>query len=228
MDGDHRRGRIRISLLSQARQSIDRMEQSLSSVLGVGVADLIVSGLKLDLADFVDILLKPLLKQYGAPHCLFNYWTWVFKDRTTVPKIPNHLAWPVTPRVGLDMGRACSVLLFCLSVDPLVRQVNALQLPILRAYMDDTTLAKLGTKWIKPVQQSFLLYEKVGIVADQHVCCSFGCHFQSSPNMTKIYFTDICFSSVHFFKPQMLYISSNLKWQNILNRTHVFFFRTNT
>ena len=117
--------------------------------------------------------LMHLLQQYGAPGWLRKYFAWVFTKRTTVPKILNHLASPLVPTVGLDMGRACSVLLFCLSIDPLVRQVNTLQLPVLRAYMDDATLAKIGIDWIGTAQNAFLVYEKVGIVVDQQECCLF-------------------------------------------------------
>ena len=53
-----------------------------------------------------------LLEQYGAPRWLLNYCSWVFRDRVTVPKVLCHLASPIKPCVGLDMGRACSVLLF--------------------------------------------------------------------------------------------------------------------
>jgi hypothetical protein len=59
-----------------------------------------------------------LLRHYGAPQWLQAYCRWVFRNRVTVPKVLNHLAPPIEPTVGLDMGRACSVLLFCLTIDP--------------------------------------------------------------------------------------------------------------
>ena len=85
----------------------------------------------------------------------------------------NHLSPAFHPTVGLDMGRACSVLLFCLSVDPLYRKISALSLPIQRAYMDDTTFVSAGTTWISVVQDLFSQYHRVGVVVEKHSCCSF-------------------------------------------------------
>jgi hypothetical protein len=39
--------------------------------------------------------------------------------------------------------------------------------------MDDTTIASYGCDWIPTAQEGFLLFEKVGIVVDQHKCCIF-------------------------------------------------------
>ena len=85
----------------------------------------------------------------------------------------GHLAGPILPHVGLDMGRACSVLLFCLSIDPLFYSIHSQSLAVQKAYMDDTTLADEGLRWINSTQNFFLNYDGAGIVVEQHVCCRF-------------------------------------------------------
>ena len=112
-----------------------------------------------------------LLQHYNAPRWLIKYVHWTLSNRVTTPKIRGHLTEPLIPLVGLDMGRACSVLLFCLSIDPMIRLLSKPTLSVLRAYMDDTTLAKAGLTWIKQAQESFLRFQSVGIVIEQHCCC---------------------------------------------------------
>ena len=55
----------------------------------------------------------------------------------------------------------------------MIRQISLARPRILRAYMDDTTLASQGCDWIPTAQECFLRFEKVGIVVDQHKCCIF-------------------------------------------------------
>jgi hypothetical protein len=117
-----------------------------------------------------------LLHHYHAPKWLIAYFSWTLSKRTTTPKIRGHLTASLIPVVGLDMGRACSVLLFCLSIDPLLRRLHILCLKVQRAYMDDTTLAKAGSAWIRPAQETFLLYEPVGVAVEQHSCCLITSH----------------------------------------------------
>ena len=114
-----------------------------------------------------------LLAHYNAPLWFQKYCKWTWHARSTTTKVMNHLSPAFHPTVGLDMGRACSVLLFCLSVDPLYRKISALSLPIQRAYMDDTTFVSAGTTWISVVQDLFSQYHRVGVVVEKHSCCSF-------------------------------------------------------
>ena len=117
--------------------------------------------------------LEFLLKWYQAPEWLQCYFTWTWSLRTTTTKISNRLVNSFSPLVGLDMGRACSVLLFCLSIDPLFWRLHSLNLPVQRAYMDDTTLSAPGLRWVEDAQQAFLDFEALGIVVDSHTCCFF-------------------------------------------------------
>jgi len=114
-----------------------------------------------------------LLRRYHAPVWLCNYFSWTFSRRTTVSKITGRLVSQFEPLVGLDMGRACSVLLFCLSVDPMFWSLRCHKLSVQRAYMDDTTLASPGLSWVAPAQTTFQQYEDLGIVVDTHHCCQF-------------------------------------------------------
>ena len=117
--------------------------------------------------------LLTLLQFYNAPDWLQTYREWTYAGRSTVAKIKNTLTSAVAPLVGLDMGRACSVLFFCLTIDPLIRRHNSLSLQVLRAYMDDTTIAAHGLEWLPAVQQGFVDFEPVGISVDTHNCCLF-------------------------------------------------------
>ena len=114
-----------------------------------------------------------LLQRYNAPAFVQRYFEWTFSNRVSIAKVAGHLTEPIKPVVGLDMGRACSVLLFCLSIDPLFWHIHSLRLQVQRAYMDDTTLAANGTQWIAQVQNAFSLFEKVGLVVEKHDCCIF-------------------------------------------------------
>jgi len=114
-----------------------------------------------------------LLRRYRAPEWLYNYFAWTFSSRTTISKITGCLVSRFEPLVGLDMGRACSVLLFCLSVDPMFWSLHCHHLTVQRAYMDDTTLASTGLSWVAPAQNTFQQYQYLGIVVDTHPCCQF-------------------------------------------------------
>ena len=71
------------------------------------------------------------------------------------------------------MVHACSVLLFCVTIDTLVKKLNDVQLPFLRAYVDDATLAAQGLEQVKPAQEAFFSFKLAGIVIDQRNCCFF-------------------------------------------------------
>ena len=134
------------SVLHEAQSLISQIKDpQLNYILAqayLGASGPLKAALLIDLAKAFERVnldwLQLLLIRYRAPKWLIQYVLWTTSSRVTIPKITNKLAPPIIPTVGLDMGRACSVLLFCLAIDPLVRQLNRLKLPVLRAYMDDT------------------------------------------------------------------------------------------
>ena len=59
-------------------------------------------------------------------------------------------------RQGLAMGRASSVLLFCVAIDPLICALNRVPaVRTLKAYMDDNATEGQGSTWIASSQERF-------------------------------------------------------------------------
>ena len=69
------------------------------------------------------------------------------------------------------MGRATSVLLFCITMDPLIGCLNKIPDVLdLKAYMDDNGTGGRGNKWIVEVQTAFDTLDTAGIQVLQHHC----------------------------------------------------------
>ena len=60
-----------------------------------------------------------VLVAVDSPAWFVSYTEWVLgKQRQSIAKIKGTFCQPLAITKGLDMGRACSVLLFCTAVDP--------------------------------------------------------------------------------------------------------------
>ena len=113
-----------------------------------------------------------VLLALNTPTWFVNYTKWVLmKGRTSTPRITGQLLPPLQMQRGVDMGRACSVLLFCCAIDPFLRKLQVLDLQVKRAYMDDTTLGTFKKADIKRIQEIFLTFKHTGLQSIQHECC---------------------------------------------------------
>ena len=64
--------------------------------------------------------LLQILTMLGAPHWVRQYSIHLLYGRRTLHRIQGFLLPPLSMRQGLAMGRASSVLLFCVAIDPLI------------------------------------------------------------------------------------------------------------
>ncbi len=67
-----------------------------------------------------------VLKARSAPAWLLAYVHWVFFGRTVIPKIHGKILPGLSVQVGVDMGSAMSPLLFCLTMDVLLRYPDSI------------------------------------------------------------------------------------------------------
>ena len=76
-------------------------------------------------------------------------------------------------KTGVDMGRAFSVFLFCIGMDPVLTVLNRVPGVItVQGYIDDTTLAGRGhsISWIDACWQLVMKLKTAGIQVDSHHC----------------------------------------------------------
>ena len=124
-----------------------------------------------------------VLQRLQVPSWFLKYTTWVLhKDRTSTPRIRSTMLSPINITRGLDMGRACSVLLFCAAIDPYVSRLEALDLK--RAYMDDTTLGSYSLEAIRSAQVAFTKLNRTGLQTLRHHCCKIRITLQDSTTRT--------------------------------------------
>ena len=96
-----------------------------------------------------------VLAAHGVPYwvlCAVIYLTTARRSRL---KVGRTLVQWICLLAGVDMGSGVSPWLFCLTLDPLLRQLEALGLTYLGAYIDDLSF---GARWPQrePVQLSLL------------------------------------------------------------------------
>ena len=111
-----------------------------------------------------------VLSAIDAPEWFISYTKWVLhKDRNATPRIKQTLLQPLNLKRGIDMGRACSVLLFCCAIDPFISLMPKIE--VKRAYMDDTTLGDRNLAEIKLIQTLFESFQGTGLQTLRHDCC---------------------------------------------------------
>ena len=99
--------------------------------------------------------LLDILQARAAPYWLYCYTKHLLFGRRTKCRAQGHLLLPITLRQGLAMGRATSVLLFCLAMDPLIVTLNNMPRALaLKVDMDDNGTAGTGVIWRAQRQQT--------------------------------------------------------------------------
>ena len=108
----------------------------------------------------------------GVSYWVLNYCRHILFGRRVLHKIQSTYRPPLAIHNGVDMGRAFSVLLFCIAMDPWYYHVH--QIPrvlINRGYMDDNATGGTGLDWL--FQAQTLFFQKIsdaGFVVLSHHC----------------------------------------------------------
>ena len=86
-------------------------------------------------------------------------------------KIKSHFRPPLAIHNGVDMGRAFSVLLFCVAMDPWYHYVHRIPRVLTnRGYMDDNATGGLGLQWLPEAQKLINHFSTAGLVVLTHSC----------------------------------------------------------
>ena len=101
----------------------------------------------------------------GVSYWVLNYCRHILFGRRVLRKIQSTYRPPLAIHNGVDMGRAFSVLLFCIAMDPWYYHVH--QIPrvlINRGYMDDNATGGSGLEWLFHAQTLFQTFSDAGFV----------------------------------------------------------------
>ena len=112
----------------------------------------------------------------GVSYWVLNYCRHILFGRRVLHKIHSTFRPPLAIHNGVDMGRAFSVLLFCIAMDPWYYHVH--QIPrvlINRGYMDDNATGGSGLEWLFAAQTLFPKFSEAGFVVLSHHCYTVEC-----------------------------------------------------
>ena len=137
--------------------------------------DPIASVLFTDLVKAFELLnpkwIRGVLKARKAPRWLENIIECFIGHRTATAKIMGRLIRTVNVNIGVDMGNALAPWIFCIALDPLIRYANRIpDVVAMRAYMDDTNTATIGTQAIKRTQAMWEIMGEAGLIVAKHTC----------------------------------------------------------
>ena len=78
---------------------------------------------------------------------------------------------PLPINIGVDMGRAFSVLLFCIAMDPWYHHVNRIpDIIVNKGYMDDNATGGIGLSWIYAAETLLQSLSTAGFLVLSHSC----------------------------------------------------------
>ena len=110
----------------------------------------------------------------GCPAWLIQYAMYLFTGRRVWHKVGPQLLPPRVIRQGVDMGRAFSVFMFCLAMDPIYWYLNQIPRIInVKGYVDDCTVvgsAHEDLEWAASVRQLFGALHTAGFQITEHNC----------------------------------------------------------
>ena len=111
----------------------------------------------------------------------------VLFGRKVLHKIGSHFRPPLPLRTGVDMGRAFSVLLFCIAMDPWYHQVHRIPRVccINIGYMDDNATGGHGLSWLHETQQLIHQFHSAGFQVLTHSCYLAKPLFACPPNIAR-------------------------------------------
>ena len=107
----------------------------------------------------------------ATPYWILAYCRHILFGRKVLQKIKSHFRPPLAIHNGVDMGRAFSVLLFCVAMDPWYHYVHRIpQVLTNRGYMDDNATGGLGLQWLPEAQKLINHFSTAGLVVLTHSC----------------------------------------------------------
>ena len=108
-----------------------------------------------------------------APFWVLSYCRHILFGRRVLHKIRSSFRPPLALHNGVDMGRAFSVLLFCVAMDPWYHQVHKIpHVLVNRGYMDDNATGGRGLLWLMRAEQLIESFASAGFVVLKHYCYS--------------------------------------------------------
>ena len=109
----------------------------------------------------------------GAPYWVLAYCRHILFGRRVLHKIRSTFCPPLALHNGVDMGRAFSVLLFCVAMDPWYHHVHKIpHVLVNRGYMDDNATGGRGLLWLTKAEQLIESFSSAGFVVLKHSCYS--------------------------------------------------------
>ena len=112
----------------------------------------------------------------GVSYWVLNYCRRILFGRRVLHKIHSTFRPPLAVHNGVGMGRAFSVLLFCIAMDPWY--CHGHQIPrvlINRSCMDDNATNGSGLEWLFNAQTLFQKFSEAGFVVLSHECYTVEC-----------------------------------------------------
>ena len=107
---------------------------------------------------------------------MLHYWVLIYCrhilfGRKVLHKVGSCFRPPLRLNMGVDMGRAFSVLLFCVAMDPWYHHVNAIpRVLINKGYMDDNATGGQGLSWLLPAETLINNFHTAGFQVLTHSC----------------------------------------------------------
>ena len=112
-----------------------------------------------------------ILQILNAPVWVMQYATYVLFGRSVRHRVGRFYRPPIPVHQGVDMGRAVSVLLFCVAMDPIYVVLNAIPGVLsVKGYMDDNATCGTDGRWLSTAQLAFTLATTAGFQALGHHC----------------------------------------------------------
>ena len=112
-----------------------------------------------------------VLFHLNVPYWVIIYCRHILFGRKALHKIGAYFRPPIALRTGVDMGRAFSVLLFCIAMDPWYHHVHAIPRVCVNAgYMDDNATGGYGLSWLNAAQTLILKFFSAGFQVLKHTC----------------------------------------------------------
>ena len=106
-----------------------------------------------------------------APYWILIYCRHILFGRKVLHKVGSFFRPPLPLNTGVDMGRAFSVLLFCVAMDPWYHHVNAIpRVLVNKGYMADNATGGQGLSWLLPTQNLINTFHEAGFQVLTHTC----------------------------------------------------------
>jgi hypothetical protein len=122
-----------------------------------------------------------VLRGRGAPAWLLRYAQYLFFGRKIQHKVQGRLLPPRVVRQGVDMGRAFSVFMFCVAMDPVYWALNRIPRSLgVEGYVDDCSVAgelplrdsheTSSLAWLQATREIYDWVASAGFLVLDHDC----------------------------------------------------------